>query len=583
MNTSTASDPPVDPSVGESSDRRETSLTPLPQTLKRPVRMFTARLSRRIAFWIFISVIAIETIIFFPSLRNRERELLDQVKAISSTKIDVLMQTLPPQLDEEAFLDAAHRVLIDSLIVGVVLYRANGSAVGTRGERPALTFQSIRALGQDEHRDRIDSRYDVAYVGAWQNGRYYLVLRHDTRSVRQELYAFFLRIAGLVVIISFFVTAGAMIALGPIVLTPILKLRRDLEAAGDAVSNDRPSPHFQSAGLQREDELGEVIGAFQGMFGQITDAISHRKQAQEELRKTFHQLETYSRALNQELEKGRDIQKNFLPTERPLFESWEMVPYFQPARQVAGDYYDVFNLPEGRVGIVIADVCDKGVGAALFMALFRSLIRIFSGQFEVNAGACPGGRLEVDLQPADRQVRIDEVPPADRKALRAVIHTNSYVTRNHGDLGMFATLVFGILDPDTGDFSYINAGHDPLLVLAAGGGIRQRLKPTGPAVGLVADADFRIARTQIMPGEIVLGYTDGVPEATSPDGELFGMKRLIGMLDSRFSAASDLLAEIARQVQAHTGDAEQFDDITMFALRRRPADGKSYARSMFHI
>jgi serine phosphatase RsbU (regulator of sigma subunit) len=545
--------------------------------------MFTARLSRRIAFWIFICVIAIETIIFFPSLRNRERELLDQIKAISSTKITVLMQTLPPQLDETAFLETAQRVLLDNLIVGMILYRADGSAVGTRGERPKLDFQDIRASDQDEYLDRFDNRYEVDCVGTWQNGEYHLVLRHDTSSVRQELYAFFLRIAGLVVIISFFVTAGAMIALGPIVLTPILRLRRDLEAAGDAVSKDQPSPHFQSAGVQQRDELGDVIGAFQGMFGQITDAISHRKQAQDALKKTFDQLETYSRALNKELEKGREIQKNFLPTPLPVFAGWELETYFQPARQVAGDYYDVFNLPEGKVGIVIADVCDKGVGAALFMALFRSLIRIFSGQFEINAGACPGGRLDVDMQPVDRHMRIDDVPLADREALRAVFHTNSYVTRNHGDLSMFATLIFGVLDLDTGDFSYINAGHDPLLILAADGGIRQRLKPTGPAVGLVADADFRVARAQIMPGEIVLGYTDGVPEATSSDRELFGMKRLIGLLDSRFTAAAELLAAIARQVQAHTGDAEQFDDITMFALRRRPIADQQDAGSMFHI
>ena len=571
MNTNTASDPPVDPSPGELSDRREMSLPPLPKTLKRPVRMFTARLSRRIAFWIFVSVIAIETIIFFPSLRNRERELLDQVKEISSTKIAVLMQTLPSQQGEAEFLDTAHRVLIDSLIVGMVLFRADGSEVGTRGERPVLDFQAIRASGQDVYLDRIDSRYDVACAGAWQNGHYYLVLRHDTSAVRQELYAFFLRIAGLVVIISFFVTAGAMIALGPMVLTPILKLRRDLEAAGDAVSNDQPSPHFQSAGLRRKDELGDVIGAFQGMFSQITDAISHRKQAQDELRKTFHQLETYSQALNKELEKGREIQKNFLPVELPQLRSWELKTYFQPARQVAGDYYDVFNLPARKVGIVIADVCDKGVGAALFMALFRSLIRIFSGQFEINAGGCcPGGSIDVDMPPADSHLRTIDVPDADREALRAVIHTNNYVTRNHGDLGMFATLVFGVLDPGTGEMSYINAGHDPPFILAADGGIRRQLKPTGPAVGLVTDATFRIARTRIKPGEIILGYTDGVPEATSPGGDLFGVKRLVNLTDNRFPTASDLIAAIASRVQAHTGDAEQFDDITMLALRRGP-------------
>jgi serine phosphatase RsbU (regulator of sigma subunit) len=355
------------------------------------------------------------------------------------------------------------------------------------------------------------------------------------------------------------------------VLTPILKLRRDLEAAGEAVSNDQPSPRFQSAGLRRKDELGDVIGAFQEMFGQITDAISHRKQAQDELKRTFHQLEKYSGALNKELEKGREIQKNFLPTQLPDLAHWELEAYFQPARQVAGDYYDVFSLPDRKLGIVIADVCDKGVGAALFMALFRSLIRIFSGQFEINAGACPGSGLDVEMLPDDDE---GEIPAADRKALRAVIHTNNYVTRNHGDLGMFATLVFGVLDPRTGQMSYINAGHDPLFVLAAEGGIRHRLEPTGPAVGLVTDAAFRVARTQIQPGEILLGYTDGVPEATAPGGEFFGARRLADLIGNRFAMAADLIAVITDQVQKHTGDAEQFDDITMLALRHRRDSAK---------
>ena len=148
------------------------------------------------------------------------------------------------------------------------------------------------------------------------------------------------------------------------------------------------------------------------------------------------------------------------------------------------------------------------------------------------------------------------------------MHTNSYVARNHGDLGMFATLFFGVLDPQTGRMGYINAGHDPLVLTAAGGGIRQRLEPTGPAVGLAHDAVFRIARARIEPGEILLGYTDGVPEAATQAGELFGSQRLNALIDDRFATAVDLIATIAARVKEHTGDAEQFDDITILAIRR---------------
>jgi serine phosphatase RsbU (regulator of sigma subunit) len=117
--------------------------------------------------------------------------------------------------------------------------------------------------------------------------------------------------------------------------------------------------------------------------------------------------------------------------------------------------------------------------------------------------------------------------------------------------------------------SYINAGHDPLCLLAAEGGIRRRLEPTGPAVGLAVDAGFRRARVQIRPGEILLGYTDGVTEAISHTGEMFGAGRLTDLINGRFATAADLIARIAEQVQKHTGKAEQFDDITMLALRRR--------------
>ena len=526
---------------------------------------FTAILARRIVSWVFLSVIAIETIIFFPSLRNRERELLDQLKTVSAARIEVLLKDEPADTSADDLLARIKRLLLDDVLVGAALYRTDGTRVGAIGEPPELIINEATAHLRDRVY-RLENRYDVAFIGPGERRMKILVVRHDTTSVRKALVAFFGRIAGLVVIISLVVTLGAVMALGPIVVQPILKLRRDLLAAGEAVRRDAPPPTFLSAQVKRSDELGEVIDAFQRMFGQITEAINHRKAAESRLRDALHQLEDYSRTLNQELDKGREIQKNFLPAHLMELPGWEFAAYFKPARQVAGDYYDLFQLPGNRVGLVIADVCDKGVGAALFMALFRSLIRIFSGQFEVNGGTCPGRRLPVEItaNPMDTPA----IVRSDLEVLQAVVHTNRYVARNHGDLGMFATQFFGVLEPASGGLAYINAGHEPILVLSPGGGVREQLDATGPAVGVIGEAGFTVRHTTIRPGEMLVSYTDGIPEASSREGDFFGRERLMALLESRWTSAADLVEAIAGAVSAHTGEAEQFDDITILAVRR---------------
>lgn len=527
-------------------------------------KFFTAALSRRIVFWVFVSVIAIETIIFFPSLRNRERELLDQIKALSAAKIEVMMQAAPTFASGEAFLARIESLLLDDLLIGAALYRSDGTRLGAVGEPPALVFTPSTPHLRDRV-DRLAKRYDVVCLGSGDREMNVLVVRHDTTTVRNALVGFFGRIAGLVVIISIVVTLGAVMALGPLVITPILRLRRDLVAAGDAVRRDATAPAFSASQVKRYDELGDVIDAFERMFGQITEAIDRRKRAEHQLREALHQVEDYSRALKKELEKGREIQKNFLPFRLMHLPGWELAAFFKPARQVAGDYYDVFELSGKRVGLVIADVCDKGVGAALFMALFRSLIRIFSGQFEVNGGSCPGRGLPLEIASDPRAAAVDRQA---LEVLQAVVHTNRYVAGNHGDLGMFATMFFGVLDPANGNMAYINAGHDPLFMLRPGGGIAAQLHANGPAVGMDADATFTVQQVRLEPGAMLFSYTDGIPEATSDTGAFFGRARLGALLEKSTTSAAALVDAIAAAVADHTGASEQYDDITMLAVRR---------------
>ena len=558
----------------------------MPINLKWLLKLPFGRLSRRVATWVFVSVIVIEAIIFFPSFQNRKKELLANIRGISTAKITMMMDLAKDLGSEEDLLDHLSKLEMDPTILGGSVYRTDGTLIGRFGELPELTLDQIRETGQTERVDADGTRYDAAWE-ADRLGLCTLVIRHDATSVRAGLMAYFLRIAGLVVIISLFVTIGTLVALEPLVLTPILKLRGDLINFGEAIRRDEEPPEFHSSTVNRPDELGEVISAFVTGRRQITEAIAERKQAERSLQESLQQVEAYSKALNNEMEQGRRMQANFLPERLPQKAGWAFEAFIKPARQVSGDFYDLFELQGNQVGIVIADVCDKGVGAALFMALFRSLIRVFSGQTALEGLKLPGenardGQGDFSLvteglkQPEDRELPGRSGMPGrpyipddvQAGALEAVRLTNKYIVQNHGDLGMFATLFFGVLCPQTGRLDYINGGHDPLFVMGSAG-TEKRLAPTGPAVGVIADASFGIEQIVLDPGHILFGYTDGVIDARSPSDRLFGRERLDALLAEPVDSAKDLIERVRSCLSAYLENAAQEDDITLVAVERR--------------
>src|SRR5215472_2302931 len=187
-----------------------------------------------------------------------------------------------------------------------------------------------------------------------------------------------------------------------------------------------------------------------------------------------------------EMEVARDIQKDFLPESLPRAPGMELQAALHPARQVSGDFYDAFMLaPSGTIVLVVGDVCDKGVGAALFMALFRSLIRASADPVGGGAIQMIGGRRTLVRQ------ALDSATPADL-LMRVAGFTNDYIARLHGRTNMFATVFLAAISPMTGGFDYVNAGHDPAIVVGPEGAIRE-LKPTGPALGLLPDQAFNAA------------------------------------------------------------------------------------------
>jgi len=160
------------------------------------------------------------------------------------------------------------------------------------------------------------------------------------------------------------------------------------------------------------------------------------------------------------------------------------------------------------------------------------------------------------------------VRPDHVTALKAVYLTNNYIALNHGELAMFATLFFGIIDPESGDLSYVNGGHEPVFVVGPGGGVKERLTTTGPSVGIEPNIRFNIGQSRLEPGDILVGYTDGVVEANASDGEFFTMERLVATLEAPASSAAELLDRIAAGIQEHIGEADQFDDVTLLSIRR---------------
>jgi adenylate cyclase len=248
---------------------------------------FKARLSRKITFWVFASLVMIEIIILFPSYFRREDELLLQLEQVSKATIDSLvLLTKQDMSDRNIFQVKSQKIIADpdsKMILGMKIYQADGQLIEELGEPPEIDFSEIKNVNILRKRNRDGTRYDIAWTNHHLGGNYILIVRHNAESVQQELYAFTGRIAGLVLIISIVVTSGTMLVLGITVISPILKLRDDLIAAGDALSKDEKAD-FYSFSVNRNDELGEVMAAFNQMFCRVNKEINQRQQAEDILR-----------------------------------------------------------------------------------------------------------------------------------------------------------------------------------------------------------------------------------------------------------------------------------------------------------
>jgi sigma-B regulation protein RsbU (phosphoserine phosphatase) len=194
------------------------------------------------------------------------------------------------------------------------------------------------------------------------------------------------------------------------------------------------------------------------------------------------------------------------------------------------------------------------------MALFRSLIRVFSGQISQSGWSmAKAGKDKAAASEADVT-----------RMLQAVSLTNDYISVEHGHEIMFATLFFGLLNPATGDLSFVNGGHEPLCIVGRSG-IKKTLRAKGPVVGVITGAKFEIQQARLDYGDCLIGYTDGVTEALSPQKTLFTKERLLSLIEAPVSSAGELIERIKTHLFRHIDNAPQFDDITMLAVHRQAA------------
>lgn len=238
--------------------------------------------------------------------------------------------------------------------------------------------------------------------------------------------------------------------------------------------------------------------------------------------------------LETEVQLARQIQQTFIPGVLPTHPNWQIAARWRTARQVGGDFYDVIELPNDRLGIFIADVADKGMPAALFMALTRTLVR--AAVFETSSPAEALRRVNDFLLPDTQQ-------------------------------GMFVTAVYGELDLARGTFTYVNAGHNPPLWARSDGRL-EKLTRTAIALGVMEQPLVEERTLSLLPGDTMFLYTDGLTEAFSPEGDLFGEVRLYEVVASlKAGTAEEVIQSIEECLNRFINPLPLGDDLTMMAIR----------------
>jgi len=256
-------------------------------------------------------------------------------------------------------------------------------------------------------------------------------------------------------------------------------------------------------------------------------------------RARLHQEALKRQRMVEELAVARQIQLSLLPKAPPTVPGWEFAAFYRPARLIGGDFYDFYDLPEkpGQWGVLIADVADKGVPSALYMALCRTVIRTtaFSG----------------------------------RSPASALMRANTLILKD-SQADLFLSAFYAKLDVDTGRLIFCNAGHNPALLWRTAENRFHELSTRGIVLGAFEQIELEETRVDIDPGDALVFYTDGVTEAINPQAQEFGIERLRGIIVSAAAAgAQHILDRIVQAVDEFAQDAPPFDDLTLVVIKRQ--------------
>ncbi|MGB3458106.1 MAG: SpoIIE family protein phosphatase [Halobacteriota archaeon] len=292
-------------------------------------------------------------------------------------------------------------------------------------------------------------------------------------------------------------------------------------------------PYSEAVKVVEEVSIPMIFANSLGMFF-FAYIISNRIRELE----TAEERDKYSAELERkryELKTAHDIQQSFLPDAIPDLPGFELAAQNIPAKEVGGDFYDFIPISEGKIGLTIADVSGKGVPAALFMALSRTIVRA----------------------KATRSSGVSEV----------IRDANSLITAD-AKSGMFVTLFYAVLDLSERTLTYVRAGHNPPVIFKAKTRTLMRLDAKGIALGAIADIELEERKIILDGGDTVVFYTDGVTEAINKGMEQFGEERLITTIKVNHElSANDMIEKIKVEVLAFCGDEPQFDDITLMVLK----------------
>lgn len=274
--------------------------------------------------------------------------------------------------------------------------------------------------------------------------------------------------------------------------------------------------------------------------GHARDAMASVQSLASQISSALYRIEAHTESLeraklSQELEVAGRIQASFLPRTIPSLTGWELAASLIPARQTSGDFYDFIQLPDGCIGIIVADVADKGTGAALYMALSRTLLRTYALQFPDDPSAV--------LNATNKRILADTASD------------------------QFVTLFYAICKPDSGEIIYANAGHNPAFVISQSVTSPIALKQTGIPLGMFDGMVWRSETLKLEVGQSLLMYTDGVSEAQASDGKEFGESQLITAACG--SSAAQMHQSIYDAISAFVGNSPQFDDMTMVIASRK--------------